>query len=206
MPSGAQDPVRFSAWLARPQSLIALAAVLLSVCGLFVALYETALMRQAQQASVWPYVEVVGSLTAQQVELRVSNHGVGPARIQTAQITRDGAPIRDWKHLLDELGAPAGSMDYYYSLISGRVLPRDSTPEVILRLEAASGSAAPKLAETLSTEIIEGRINVTLCYCSVYDQCWISSLSDVLDRTRSTSHATGAREVDGCGQEQASSI
>ncbi len=52
------DQQPFSTWIMLPQTLIGLSAVLLSVCGLFIAIYEASLIRQAQRASVWPYVEV----------------------------------------------------------------------------------------------------------------------------------------------------
>lgn len=48
----------FRSWVARPEVLVALAAVLLSLCGLFVAIYETTLIRQEQRASAWPSLMV----------------------------------------------------------------------------------------------------------------------------------------------------
>jgi len=57
-PRPIRDDESFTDWLLEPQTLIALSAVLLSVCGLFVSLYETSLMRQEQRASVWPRVSI----------------------------------------------------------------------------------------------------------------------------------------------------
>lgn len=36
----------FSDWIRSPQTMIALSAVLLSVCGLFISIYETTLIRE----------------------------------------------------------------------------------------------------------------------------------------------------------------
>ncbi len=52
------DQLPFSTWIMRPQTLIGLSALLLSLCGLSIAIYEASLIRQALRASVWPYVEV----------------------------------------------------------------------------------------------------------------------------------------------------
>ena len=71
--------VTFARWLRQPQTLIALSAVLLSLCGLFIALYEASIIRQAQRASVWPHVSISVSLASQKINLWVQNNGVGPA-------------------------------------------------------------------------------------------------------------------------------
>lgn len=51
----------FWAWVAQPETMIGLAAIVPSVCGLFVSTYETSLMRRHRHASVWPYGTVAFS-------------------------------------------------------------------------------------------------------------------------------------------------
>lgn len=57
-----------SSWLGQPQTMIGLAAILLSLCGLFISLYEASLIRRQQRASAWPHVEVSPSLSANAVQ------------------------------------------------------------------------------------------------------------------------------------------
>ncbi len=68
----------FSEWIRSPQTMIALSAVLLSVCGLFISIYETSLIREQQLASVWPNVEVSPSINDGDLKIFVQNTGIGP--------------------------------------------------------------------------------------------------------------------------------
>lgn len=95
MNSEGTDHQPFSKWITRPETLIGLSALLLSLCGLFIAIYEASLIRQSQRASVWPYVEVGGTINPDRISLRVQNTGVGPARIRAAAVTYKGETQAD---------------------------------------------------------------------------------------------------------------
>ena len=193
----AEEPTSFGRWISRPQSLIALAALLMSICGLFVALYEASLVRRQQRASVWPYVEVAASLTRERVEVRVRNTGVGPARIEAAAVTRDGEVLKGWADLIATTAADSEESEYYYSLIHGSVLRRDSEAVVIFRVTSDQESVSADLVPTLAKEMLAGRADVTVCYCSVFDECWVSSLRGVF-RSSSDGEAAGERAVESC--------
>ena len=89
-------------------------------------------------------------------------------------------------------------MDYYYSLIQGRVLPRDSAEEVVFRVERQDGPAAPELLALLRRRVMEGAVDVTLCYCSVYEECWMASLQDVIRRSRGAEGGVEERSAERC--------
>jgi hypothetical protein len=95
----------FSDWISSPQMLVGLSAILLSLCGLFVSIYEASLMRQQQRASAWPHVEVGPSFSGRSVELVVRNTGVGPARIRAANVTHRDGVRSDWDTLLRSVTA-----------------------------------------------------------------------------------------------------
>ncbi len=182
-----------------PQMLVGLSALLLSVCGLFISIYEASLIRQAQRASVWPYVEVSASLRSSRIQLGVQNTGVGPARIQAASVTYKGETKANWWDLiLNDLGANVDSVGFYQSAINGRVLPTNSEQEIFFRITKDSGPAARELFASLRREIIEGTIDVTVCYCSVYDECWISSVQNMLKRWRGVEPLSASQVVDDC--------
>ncbi len=200
------ESVSFATWISRPQSIIALAAVVLSVCGLFIAIYEAALIRREQRASVWPYLEVGASVEASRFEIRVRNTGVGPARVHAAAVSVEGETVSDWADLLRRAGSDAEEPGFYYSLIRGRVLPRDSESEVIFRVTDASGEAASALIESLSREMMAGRLDVTVCYCSVYEECWTSRLQDLFQRSRAVEIPVGDASVASCDRAPRSAI
>jgi hypothetical protein len=198
----------FSDWIRSPQTMIALSAVLLSVCGLFVSVYEASLMREQQRASVWPNVEIGPSINPGDLKIFVQNTGVGPARIVSASLTRQGEPEENWGELIRaferEDGADPG---WYQSLITGRVLPRSSSQELIFRIQSPSENPGSGLADRLSEAISEEEIDVRLCYCSVYDECWTTRMSDVMTRARGGRVPTREeRRVERCPTMEASGI
>ena len=187
----------FSQWITDPQTIIALSAVLLSVCGLFIALYEASLIRRQQRAAVWPHVEVGASIQrGNRVALLVQNTGVGPARIGAAAVTYEGETKDNWEALIRSLGQDPDSVNIYRSLINGRVLPAGSQ-ERIFSVSEGQGPTALDLMRTLEREIGEGTLDATVCYCSVYDECWTSTLQDMMGRFRGEV-TPGAREVESC--------
>lgn len=198
MSSRTREPSSFFNWIARPQSIIALSALLLSLCGLFIAVYEASLIRREQRTSVWPYVEVSVSVSDERVLISVRNAGVGPARIRAAAVSRAGETMSGWAELLRQVGAGAEPVDYYYSLLQGRVLPRDSEEETIFRIGVEGGPAAQELLAPLRREILGGSVDVTLCYCSVYDECWTASLQYVMRRTRGAGASVEDHAVASC--------
>ncbi len=168
----------------QPEMLVAIAAIVLSICGLFIALYEASIARRAERASVWPHIEVSTSVRGSRVEIRVQNTGVGPARINAANLTYNGNVMTDWTALLQALDIELASVSRSYSLIGGRVLGADAGAETMLVVDIADASADPVASQRLAAAILDSSVDVTLCYCSVYDECWIARLQELLERRR----------------------
>lgn len=186
-----------SKWLSRPETMIGLSAVLLSVCGLFISMYEARLLRAHQRASVWPHVEVTPSLRTDGVTLMVRNTGVGPARIEAAAVTVNGERHDNWEAVIRRVLDEPARVNAYHSLINGRVLPAAADGEVIFEVGADGGGAGPGLLTALRDEIMEGNLDVELCYCSVYDECWTTRMQDVVNRLRGAG-VERSREVNDC--------
>jgi hypothetical protein len=83
--------------------LVSLSAVLLSVCGLFISIYETYLIREQQHASVRPNVEVTPSIRSKTLKIFVQNTGIGPARIKSASILYQDEVKKNWPALLNSI-------------------------------------------------------------------------------------------------------
>src|ERR1700679_3630097 len=83
-------------------------AVALSMLALATSAYQSMLMRDQTQlmqvqsrASVWPSVSICENDTHTPTEdmfaWRVDNNGVGPAKIESVEVSLDDKPYRDWK-------------------------------------------------------------------------------------------------------------
>lgn len=165
----------FSQWLAEPQTMIGLSAVLLSLCGLFVSIYETRLIRQEQRASVWPRVSVTPSVSTENdtVEIGVQNSGIGPARVRAARIEHEGERKTNWQDLLESVGQSGASRNF--GLLNSRVLS-PGEEEIVFTVVSDSNERSSRALPPLAREILNGDVDLVLCYCSVYDECWITTM------------------------------
>ncbi|NBC25731.1 MAG: hypothetical protein GVY08_07790 [Bacteroidetes bacterium] len=174
---------KFSDWIRSPQTMIALSAVVLSVCGLFISIYETSLIRAQQRASVWPNVEIQPSLRSDSLKIFVVNSGIGPARIMNAFLTYQDSVQEDWFDVVGEFDFSPDETTDYHSLIKGRVLPPNSGQELIFRITSIAESQESNLAMQMGRAILEKNMDINICYCSVYDECWTTRLSHLIDRS-----------------------
>lgn len=174
---------KFSDWIRSPQTMIALSAVVLSVCGLFISIYETSLIRAQQRASVWPNVEIQPSLRSDSLKIFVVNSGIGPARIMNAFLTYQDSVQEDWFDVVGEFDFSPDETTDYHSLIKGRVLPPNSGQELIFRITSFAESQESNLAMQMGRAILEKNMDINICYCSVYDECWTTRLSHLIDRS-----------------------
>ncbi len=147
-------------------AIVTLAAILVSVCALAVSVYQAKIMRDTQQASVWPFVEVLPSNTQNGAWLGVTNKGVGPALVKSVYLEVDGQPFQRWQAMFDEL-LPADSVNFVWSSVNGRVLAPNEEARAI-QLNPADARRVGRIIQNMTFEV---------CYCSVYDACWTTDLT-----------------------------
>lgn len=197
----------FSEWIARPQALIALAALILSVCGLFIAIYEASLIRRSQRAAAWPHVRIGASIEKGDISLWVRNVGVGPARIRSAAITHNGEVQADWNGLLESLlGENSERVSGSFSLINGVVLGAGSDGETIFSLAAAHQTPDSRAIPQLGRGLTDGSVDIEVCYCSVYEDCWTANLQAIMSRASAAKPPPAAVEVESCDAAHRSGI
>jgi hypothetical protein len=155
------------------------AALALSVLALATSAYQTRLM-QAQtelmqtqsRASVWPYLTIGKNEDTiagrENFVWRVDNNGVGPAKIQSVQVLLDGKPYRSWKELFAAL-APGQEFHGQTSSVNGLVLPPSLNRETTIEMVKPD---SPERAKVFLSA--QQRMSIEICYCSVYDECWIA--------------------------------
>lgn len=158
----------------RPQlsNLTSGLALAVSVFALAIGTWQTRLMQGQARASVWPYLSIGYTYSSDTDEnafiWRVDNNGVGPARVQRVSLTLDGHPMKHWTDVLIALGFK-GKLHLSTSSISGEVIPpslnRETAIEAIHINDRDVGAAFKNAVE---------RFKMDICYCSVYDDCWIA--------------------------------
>ena len=137
---------------------------------------QTQIMQTQSRASVWPLIAIGENDThtaeASLFTWRVDNNGVGPAKIESVVVNLDGKPYRTWKEISAVL-APDRPFHAGQSSINGVVLPpslnRETTVEMVKLTD-------PALAKAFFDA--QSRFKIEICYCSVYDDCWIATNDD----------------------------
>ena len=155
-------------WYQESEMLVALSAIFISICALVATIYEANLERQNQLLSVWPRIIIQTNTGDHEYSISAVNKGLGPALIKTAKVTVDGKEANSWQEIFKELGV---SDDYSQNSneLSSSIISRD---EAVPAIEIKSAKVGKKLREESK------RIDVEICYCSVYDDCWLVSKSE----------------------------
>ena len=153
-------------------SLTSALALATSIFALAIGAWQTRLMQGQARASVWPYLSV-GYTYSSNTDTdgfiwRIDNNGVGPARVETVALTLDGKPMRNWDEALDALGFKERP-NMSTTSFSGDVIPPNLNRETAIqaiRINRRDVAAAFKAAVD--------RFAMDVCYCSVYDECWVA--------------------------------
>jgi hypothetical protein len=117
----------------------------------------------------------------QRITLKVVNAGVGPARIQTFEVWWRDQPVASADELLQRCCVAnqqlsndpnlARALHLVIGLIAPGVL-RGGDSEEFITLERTDTNA--DVWEHLNTARLE--IKMRACFCSVFDECWVTSL------------------------------
>jgi hypothetical protein len=163
---------------------VPLSAVAVSVISLVVAIHHGHTMQEMAQANArlvqansWPLLQFVTGNTSDsgqpEITLKIENAGVGPAKIISLEIFHGEQRIRsprDFISMLDpSLEKPQLSLGVTLPMV---LRAGDSTLIVGLKREGQE-----VLWDKLNTTRFE--LSFRACYCSVFDECWVSDLATV---------------------------
>lgn len=167
MPPAPTDPSRPS----RPD-LISLLALAVSVFALAIGTWQTRLMQSQARASVWPYL-AIGYTYSNNTDTNgfiwtIDNNGVGPARVQSVTLAVDGKPMRNWAEVIAALGPLEHASTATTSFAGAVISPNTNREATIAALRVHDRELA-----TLFKNAIP-RFTMDICYCSVYDDCWVA--------------------------------
>lgn len=170
-------PKAFLTWLSRPEAIIGLCAVVVSVIAVFVSAYEALIQRDWQRAAVWPYVQLGRSFYYTDADvprdqrkwtltLNAENAGVGPAQVRDFKVTVDGKPQHTWRQAMQTLMGTQDDIQYGESTINGQIIPAGHSVQMFQYVNQPN---AQKIYDEM------GRMNFSACFCSVFDECWWTS-------------------------------
>jgi hypothetical protein len=156
-------------WYKQPEMIVAWSAMFISLLALLATMYEANLERENQLLSIWPRVVIQTHISDKQgYSIEVSNKGLGPAIIKTTNITVDGKTQNSWQDVFEKLKLQ-GSFYTVTNSLSSTIISQNETVIAVKVEEAKAGHTAGKGSK---------RIDLEICYCSVYDDCWLVSKSN----------------------------
>jgi hypothetical protein len=137
---------------------------------------QTRLMQSQARAGVWPYLSIGYSIDDAGENpgyaFEIDNDGVGPARIESVTMTLDGKPVGTWREIFHAFFGDA-PVSATYSKIYGKVLPPNTNRETTIEALHLSD-----IGQARAFYAAQDRLEMTICYCSVYDDCWLARRSD----------------------------
>lgn len=143
-------------WYKNPEMIVALSALFIGLVTAFTSIYSAYVDREYARASVWPRLEISRSFNTNLFNYQVANNGTGPALIKYAKIQYKSKNIKVWKEI--------GSFNNIrQSHIGNRTLSAQKSITPVLY----KGKDAKELVKA------DDFINIELCYCSIYDECWV---------------------------------
>jgi len=161
--------------------VLALSAIFISAVSLAVAIEHGRTERDLVAANSWPFLRALYSNEYNgDVALGVSNGGVGPAKLDSFQLLYKGQVVASNLDLLRRccgLGPTTEDVDRQvrnrarYSIVDRTVLRAGEVQEVFgVRRDTEIGQ---RLAAAFPD------VAFRACYCSILDECWISTLRDI---------------------------
>lgn len=150
-----------------PELYAASVATFIGVLALIVSGYTAYLQRQQLRAQVWPQLRIVYSDVFHHIS--VMNNGTGPARITGVRVTSGGLVVRSWS-AVQRLAGYQPNEWITRSTIHRSVISADKELEMVRAHD-------DRASEARFMTLLDGprHIDVTICYCSVLDECWLTS-------------------------------
>lgn len=155
-------------------AVIGLAAIITAGIALVLGIQQTRLQQQTLAASTWPYVVLFSSDAypdgRPRLALGVANEGVGPARVESITVAYDGKLYGDSVSLLQACCLHGKHADYIESTLRDGVIAANE------RIDYLTADRTPR-NQAMWKELmaVRERALVTICYCSVLDECWVTT-------------------------------
>ena len=166
---------------------LGVSAMFVSVVTLIVAIEHGRTMERMADANMrmveansWPFVDYsdhnLDEKGAAKVRLVLTNEGIGPARIETFELWWRGSPMSSPSQLLKACCSPSPYQQSGTIVSLGLASPRilRAGEHVDFLAVGYAPKFAPKNGDLFDRfERERDYIKTRVCYCSVFDECWI---------------------------------
>lgn len=156
---------------------IAIAALLVSALTAAALVYQTRVIADQYAATIWPYLSVSTTYSPNGEKIEISNDGLGPALIQSAQLSVDGKNVQAWNDYFSTLLSEPEVRTLLAHLVMTRRFPTISSSSI-----GPSATIRPGDSHTLLTisypdplsihALLEHKLALDFCYCSLNGSCW----------------------------------
>ncbi len=142
-------------------------AFVVSICSLFIYIYQSKLMSEQQQVAVWPHVQWATS-NIDGYQLIAFNKGVGPALIRKMDMRFNGKAVSSSGELVRAVMGPDTSVYVQnWALRDAVMSPGDKVTFLVIP-DKVQG-------KEFETRLNKGDLVLNITYCSIYGRCWITS-------------------------------
>lgn len=167
--------------------LLALSAIFISVVSLAVAIEHGRTDRQLVAANSWPFLQVNARISdTAGMRFWLVNEGIGPAKLETFQMLYDGRPVASVTTLLERCCGLSADKAIQARQLPGGINTIRVNQKVFRPGQEGRFLDVPNLPDSAALEraLSTGTIPVSFqaCYCSVFDECWMSNLRDLHPR------------------------
>lgn len=163
---------------------VPVSALLISVISLIIGIHHGRTMQEMAQANSrlvqansWPLLQyATGNANDNgeaEISMKVVNSGVGPAKLMSLELFQGEQLLRTPRDLISALDPSNPKPTMSLGLTLPTVL-RAGTDMLIVGMKRAGNEA---VWDTLNKERFHIRFRA--CYCSVFDECWVSDLLTV---------------------------
>lgn len=158
--------------------ILAICAIIVSACALAVSIYQTRILSQEKDASVWPYLRISQSWGQDYFIVSISNDGIGPAIIQDMFYEFHDSTFYRIQNLVRFVIKEDGRIDrlplaYSNIEVAGTAIKAGESKE-IMKITEMEG-----ISEILLDHIEQ--IDLTIEYCSIYKNCWRNRNNDIIE-------------------------
>ncbi len=161
--------------------VLALSAIFISLVSLFIAIEHGCTERDLVAANSWPYLQIETDMgRTSGIQFWITNAGVGPAKLELFEVSYAKHPVSSARELMQLCcGLPAGparSDNDLPGFEAGDINDSVLRPGQRMPILIASSPAGTLIGQLRQAS---GQIRFRGCYCSVFDECWMSDLVDL---------------------------
>ena len=159
--------------------VLGVSAVAISFISLFLAIHNGEAMERLVQANSWPSVQIIFSTLNQDatphIHVDIANKGVGPARIESLEVSYNGKPVSNPRAMLNAMlnrtTAPPHPRIQTATITHSVLAAKEQITFVDFKVEEYNADDYAVMGVAVQ------KVNFRACYCSVFDECWLADAS-----------------------------